>query len=264
MQNVIKWLSLFYHKNFKIKIFQFLIFLVIIALWELGGQSGIINAFLFSSPSRIYLCFIESIKSNILLDHLVTSTFEVFIALIISTLSALVLSLIIYLSPTLNKIINPFLMIINAIPKSATGIIFIIWFGASLKGICAVSISFSIIISLISLINYYQNIDEELIKIIKILGGNKIQLITKIILPSSIKNIFSLIKINIGLSWVGVIVGEFLVSQKGIGYLILYGGQVFKMDLVMMGIILLVIIALLMNVVVDLIYLAIKKIIYHH
>ena len=162
------------------------------------------------------------------------------------------------------KVIDPYLTILNAIPKSASGIIFIIWFGTSYKGIIAVSISFSIIISIINCLSYFKNIDNDYIKMAKVMGANRFQILKKIVLPASLENLLSLIKVNIGLSWVGVVVGEFLVSKKGIGYLILYGGQVFKMDLVMMGIFVLSFVALGMYKLMNLIQKLVRKLINHY
>lgn len=252
-------------KNKSIVIISQLILLFLFLLsWELLAKYHIINEFLLSRPSSIFKLFFSYLKSGMLIDHLSISAFETIIALIISTTLGLLLSILIYFSNLLTKILDPFLTVFNAIPKSASGIIFIIWFGTSSKGIIAVSISFSIIISIITCLNYFNNIDTDFLKMAKTMGANKFQILTKIILPSSLDNILALIKVNIGLSWVGVVVGEFLVSKKGIGYLILYGGQVFKMDLVMMGIIILSFIALGMSQLINLLQKIIRKFIYHY
>lgn len=246
-----------------VTISQFLILIFLIALWELFAHLGVINEFLLSKPSSIISLFFQYLIDGTLIQHLSISMFETLIALIISTTLGVVISILIFLSDTLTKIFDPFLTVLNAIPKSASGIIFIIWFGTSYRGIIAVSISFSVIISIISCLTYFKSIDEEYIKMAKTMGANKFQILTKIILPASIDNLLSLIKVNIGLSWVGVVVGEFLVSKKGIGYLILYGGQVFKMDLVMMGIFVLSLLALTMHKLMNIIQKLVKKKMFH-
>ena len=240
-----------------------LLFLLLI-VWELLAKYQIINEFLLSRPSNIIKLFFTNIRNGTLFNHLSISTIEAIIALLISTSLGVAISIIIYFSELLSKILDPFLTVLNAIPKSASGIIFIIWFGTSYKGIIAVSISFSIIISIITCLNYFKSIDQDYLKMAKTMGANKLQILTKIILPSSLDNILSLIKVNIGLSWVGVVVGEFLVSKEGIGYLILYGGQVFKMDLVMMGILVLSLIALGMSQLINIIQKIIRKFVYHY
>ena len=249
----------------KITIFviQISILFCFLISWELLAHFNIINDFLFSKPSSIFSLFFEYLKNGVLLDHLTISTFEALMSLFVSTVLGIFISILLFLSSSFMKIIDPYLTILNAIPKSASGIIFIIWFGTSYKGIIAVSISFSIIISIINCLSYFKSIDNDYIKMAKVMGANRFQILKKIVLPSSLENILSLIKVNIGLSWVGVVVGEFLVSKKGIGYLILYGGQVFKMDLVMMGIFVLSFIALGMYKLMNLLQKLVKKFINH-
>lgn len=244
--------------------FQLGFLLVFLFTWEILARKGIINEFLLSKPSSIILLFFTYLKDGTLMDHLLISTLEALIALIISTTLGIIISISIFLSDTIMKIVDPYLTILNAIPKSASGIIFIIWFGTSYKGIIAVSVSFSIIISIINCLSYFKSVDKDYIKMAKVLGANKFQILTKIILPASLENLLSLLKVNIGLSWVGVVVGEFLVSKKGIGYLILYGGQVFKMDLVMMGILVLSFIALGMYQLINILQKIVRKLINHN
>ena len=163
------------------------------------------------------------------------------------------IAIILWFFHSVSKILDPFLVVLNALPKTALAPILIIWAGTNLKGIVVVSISLSIVITIISTLTYFNSVDYNLIKMMKVYKATKTQILTKIIYPSNIENIFSIIKVNIGLSWVGVIVGEFLVSKEGIGYLVVYGGQVFKLDLVMMGVIILSIIALIMYKIINII-----------
>ena len=147
----------------------------------------------------------------------------------------------------------------NALPKTALAPILIIWAGTGIKGITVVAMSISLVLTIITAYNYFQMMEEDKIKMLKSFKATKWQILTKLILPSNIPNIVSIIKINIGMTWVGVIVGEFLVSRAGIGYLIVYGSQVFRMDLVMMGVIVLAVIAFIMYEVVNLIEISFKK-----
>ncbi len=235
-------------RNEKIFIFisQITIFVLFIFLWELTTKLNIIDSFLVSSPSAIFNLFIEYIKNNSLLPHIRISILETILGLIIGTVLGLLIATILYIFPILSKIFDPYLVVLNALPKTALAPILIIWAGTNIKGIVVVSISLSIVVTIISTLTYFKSVDENLIKMMKTMSASKIQILFKVIYPSNIDNILSIIKVNIGMSWVGVIVGEFLVSREGIGYLVVYGGQVFKLDLVMMGVFLLAIIALLM------------------
>jgi NitT/TauT family transport system permease protein len=153
----------------------------------------------------------------------------------------------------LARILEPYLIILNALPKTALAPIIIILFGTNMKGIVVVSISLSLIITIISAYNHFINVDFNKIKMLKSFNANKIQIFKYLILPINRYNIFNIIKINIGMSFIGVIVGEFIVSRKGIGYLINYGSQVFNMDLVYMGVLVLCILTIFIYIILKLI-----------
>ncbi len=232
----------------KILIFSIQIFLLVsfIGLWELLASTGVINSFLVSKPSAIWELFITYLKNGEIFRHIKISLIETLLGLVIGTFLGLIIAIILWWFPLCSKILDPFLVVLNALPKTALAPIFILWAGAGIKGIVVVAISLSIVVTILSAYNYFSSIDEEKIKMMKTFGANRWQILTKLILPGNIPNILNIIKINIGMSWVGVIVGEFLVSREGIGYLVVYGGQVFRLDLVMMGVLLLGVLALLM------------------
>ena len=253
-----------YKKNkLKQKIFvlsvQISLLCLLIFLWELFANIGLINSFLVSKPSAIITLLFEYIKSNTLWPHIQISVIETILGLILGTLIGFIIATLLYLFPLLSKILDPYLIVLNALPKTALAPILIIWAGTNIKGIVVVSISLSLIVTIISTLTYFKSVDENIIKMMKTLGANKIQILYKIIYPSNLDNLLSIIKVNIGMSWVGVIVGEFLVSREGIGYLVVYGGQVFKLDLVMMGVFILAIIALIMYQIVNIIEWIIHK-----
>ena len=132
---------------------------------------------------------------------------------------------------------------LNSLPKVALGPIIIIWVGAGTQAIIVMAIAISLVVTILENLNGFLRTDENLIKMAKTFKANKLQILTKIILPANISTFISSLKVNIGLSLVGVISGEFLVSKAGLGYLIVYGGQVFKLDLVMTSVIILGILA---------------------
>ena len=237
----------------KIIFIQVIILVLFIALWEVLSFYNIIDSFLFSSPSRIFKLLITYIKNGILFEHIIISVIETLLGLIIGTVLGLLIGIILWLNDFLAKVFDPFLVVLNALPKTALAPILIIWAGTGIKGITVVAISISLVITIISSYGYFKSVEEDKIKMMKSFKASKIQILTKLILPANFANIISIIKINIGMSWIGVIVGEFVVSRAGIGYLIVYGSQVFKMDLVMMGVFVLAIIAFLMYECVNLI-----------
>lgn len=225
-------------KKEKIRVFlyQILILIGILVLWEVLANCGVIQTFLFSKPSDIYRLFINYLSSGELLKHVGVSVYETILGLVIGTVLGILIAIALWWSEKLSKILDPFLVVLNALPKTALAPIIIVWVGAGIQGIVVTAVTISVVVTILSAYNYFTNVDEEKIKMLKSFGATKSQLLFKLIIPSNIGNLINLTKINIGMAWVGVIVGEFLVSRYGLGYLIVYGGQVFKLDLVMMGV----------------------------
>ncbi len=244
-----------YLKKEKLTIFisQLVLLVGFTLLWEILARLNIIDVFLFSKPSDIYNLFIRYLQNGELFRHLWISTYETLAGLLIGTVLGILVAVILWWSERLSKILDPFLVVLNALPKTALAPILIVWAGAGVKGIIVIAITISVVVTILSAYNYFINVDEDKIKMLKSFGATKFQILTKLIFPSNIGNLINLTKINIGMAWVGVIVGEFLVSRYGLGYLIVYGGQVFKLDLVMMGVIVLAICALVMYQVLNLI-----------
>ncbi|MBR2223576.1 MAG: ABC transporter permease subunit, partial [Christensenellaceae bacterium] len=149
-------------------------------------------------------------------------------------------------SSRLSNILDPYLIMLNSLPKTALGPIFIVWAGSGTGAIIAVTIAVSIIVTILEVYTGFKQTDEDLIRLMKTCGATKLQIFLKVVLPANYETIMNSLKVNVGLSWVGVIVGEFLVSKAGLGYLIVYGSAVFKMDLVMASVIILAISATLM------------------
>lgn len=237
----------------KILIYQILLLVGFLAIWEALARFNIINTFLFSKPSDIYKLFIQYLATGELLTHIGVSVYETLLGLVVGTVLGILVAIALWWSERLSKILDPFLVVLNALPKTALAPIIIVWAGAGIKGIVVTAIAISIVVTILSAYNYFINVDEEKIKMLRSFGATKTQILFKLILPSNIGNLINLTKINIGMAWVGVIVGEFLVSRYGIGYLIVYGSQVFKLDLVMMGVFVLAICAWVMYEIVNLI-----------
>ena len=256
------------HKLFQLQIkrkkilfmsIQFALVIFLFSMWELLTYFNVLDKFLFSCPSEIIKLLIENIKSSEIFIHIGYSLLETLIALFIGTVLGIILAIILWFFPSISKILDPFLVVLNALPKTALAPILIVWAGTGVKGIVVVAISLSLVMTIISALNFFNNVDKEKIKMLKTFNANKFQILFKLVLPSNIANLISIVKINIGLTWVGVIVGEFLVSRFGIGYIVVYGGPVFKMDLVMMGVFVLALLAFLMYIIVALIEKKLKK-----
>ena len=224
---------------------QILLLITFLSLWELLANKGIIDSFITSSPSRILKTFANFTTNNLLL-HIKVTIYETIIGFGIGILLGLVIAIILWWSKFLCEVLEPYLVVLNSLPKVALGPIIIIWVGAGTRAIIVMAIAISLIVTILDILNGFLNTDKELIKMAKTFNANKWQVLTKIVIPANISTFINSLKINIGLSLVGVISGEFLISKAGLGYLITYGGQVFKLDLVMSSIIVLGIFAGLM------------------
>ena len=232
-------------KKITVLITQMLILIAFIALWEILAETKVINGFITSSPSRIFETFLN-VKDNNLMMHLWVTAYETIIGFLAGTILGIIIAIAIWWSEFLSKVLEPFLVVLNSLPKTALGPIIIIWVGAGTPAIIVMAIAISLIVTVLDISNGFVNTDKEKIKMAKSFNATKRQLLTKIVIPSNITTFINTLKVNIGLSLVGVITGEFLVSKAGLGYLIVYGGQVFQLDLVMTSVIILGILAAIM------------------
>ena len=217
---------------------QILILVTFIALWEMLANMKVINSFITSSPSRIVNTFMN-MKNNNLMMHLGVTAYETIIGFLAGTIIGVIVAILLWWSDFLSKVFEPFLVVLSSLPKTALGPIIIIWVGAGTPAIIVMAIAISLIVTILDILNGFINTDKEKIKMAKSFNANKFQILTKIVIPSNISTFINTLKVNIGLSLVGVITGEFLVSKAGLGYLIVYGGQVFQLDLVMTSVIIL-------------------------
>lgn len=224
---------------------QILILLLFLFLWQLAASKGWINSFITSSPKEVINTLIKLSDDN-LFEHIWVTIYETFISFGLGTIIGIFIATILWWNHYLFKIFDPYLTILNSLPKVALGPIIIIWCGSGIKSIIIMALLISVIITIINISVCFNSVDSNKIKLLKSFQATKSQLFFKLIFPSSITSIVSSLKINISMSLIGVIMGEFLVSKKGIGYLILYGSQIFNLNLVMTGIIVLCIVAALM------------------
>lgn len=230
---------------------QILVLIAFLGIWEFSANSGAIDSFITSSPSRILKTF-ANFSSNDLLMHTKVTCYETIVGFTLGTILGIIIAIILWWSKFISKVIDPYLVVLNSLPKVALGPIIIIWVGAGTKAIIVMAIAISLIVTILDILNGFLNTDKEVIKMAKTFNASKFKILTKIVIPANISTFINSLKINIGLSLVGVISGEFLISKAGLGYLITYGGQVFKLDLVMSSVIILGIVAGIMYLAVTL------------
>ena len=250
----INYLKKIKNNNRIVIFFQLFIFVSLLLIWELLAYKNVINPFISSSPSRVFKTIIE-LFNNDLFKHIFITLYEIGISFIIGSLLGLLIASILWWNRTLARIIDPYLTVLNSLPKVALGPIIIIWIGANQSAIIIMALLISTIVCIMNIYHYFNETDSNKIKLMKSLHATKKQIYFKLILPSNISNlistlnfntIISTLKINISMTLIGIIMGEFLTSKAGIGYLIMYGSQVFNLNIVITGTIILAIIATLL------------------
>lgn len=221
-----------------------IIFVLFLALWEISADQKWIDSFFFSSPSRVLRCFADQIMHNSMLSHIGVTLLETLLSFLLVIVFSLLVSTLLWHSKKLSEILEPYLVVLNSLPKSALAPLFIVWLGTGTRTIIVAGISVAVFGSIISFYTGFQQVDSEKITLIYTLGGRRRDAFLKVVLPGSVPILLSTAKVNIGLALVGVIIGEFLAARRGLGYLIIYGSQVFQLDMVITSIIVLCVIAL--------------------
>ncbi len=222
-----------------------MILVLFVGLWEAAARLGIIDSFIMSQPTRI-LKTIMGVSSNGLLGHVWVTSYETITGFLLGTIIGTGIAVALWWSGFLAKVSEPFLVVLNSLPKVALGPVIIIWAGAGASAIIVMALAISLIVTVLEMLNGFRQTNHELLRMAQTFGAKKHQTFVLVVMPYNLHTIFNTLKVNIGLSLVGVISGEFLVSKAGLGYLIVYGGQVFQMDLVMTSVIILAAVAAIM------------------
>ena len=230
---------------------QILLAVLLISIWELLAKYKVINTFITSSPSRVLSTIISLYNDNNLFNNIWTTIYETLISFSLGTIIGIITATILWYFNFIYKVLDPYLTILNSLPKIALGPIIIIFFGANINSIIIMALLISVIVTIITVYNGFISTDKNRINLLKSFSATKGQIFKNVILPSSYSTIISSLKINISMTLIGVIMGEFLVSKSGIGYLINYGSQVFNLNLVISGIIILMIVSYLMYIIVS-------------
>lgn len=207
---------------------RILVFLLFLAQWEIFSRMGWIDSFIFSSPSMILNTFLSMVRDQSLFIHIGVTLKETMLSFLLVIFLGLGLSILLWSCPRLAKISEPYLVVLNSLPKSALAPLLIVWLGARIRTIIAAGMSVAIFGSILNLYTGFKEADPEKLKLIRTLGGGKKEELFKIVLPASVPLILSNMKVNIGLCLVGVIIGEFIGARQGLGYLIIYGSQTFQ------------------------------------
>ena len=233
-------------EKYLIHVSRIFLFLGFLLLWEVSARRGWIDSFIFSSPSEIWRTFLRMVQDQSLFTHIGITLMETLVSFVFTVFLGIGTAVLLWCCPKLSRILEPYLVVLNSLPKSAMAPIFIVWLGNNMKTIIVTAISVAIFGSILNLFTSFMSTDPDKLKLIRTLHGSQADCLTKVILPMNLPTILSILKVDIGLCLIGVVIGEFLAAKEGLGYLIIYGSQVFKMDWVMLSIVLLCLIAALL------------------
>ncbi|MBO4479424.1 MAG: ABC transporter permease [Clostridia bacterium] len=225
---------------------QILLLLQFFVVWELLARYEVIDSFIFSSPSKMWASFKSLSASGVLWRHVSATLIETVVGFVSATAIGLVIAVILWSAEALRRILEPYVVVLNALPKIALGPIIIIWVGAGKGAIIVMAILISVVVTVINILNGFLSVDKDKILLMRTLSASRAQILFKLVLPSNVSSIIASLKVNVGMAWVGTIMGEYLVSREGLGYLIVYGGQVFNLSLVMCSTLILTVLAALM------------------
>ena len=246
-------------RRYTIYTIQILLLVGFFLLWEVAARKGWVDAFLFSQPTEIWATAVEMAENGMLWKHIGVTLAETVAGFVLGTILGTLTAILLWWNRMISDVAEPYLVVLNALPKTALAPIIIVWLGNGKTSIIVVALLTSVIVTIMTVLNGFLQTDEEKIKLIRIFGGGKWQILKKVVFPANIPCMVNALKINVGLSFVGVIVGEFLVAQAGLGFLIIYGSQVFKLSWVLMSVVILSILAALLYEAINLLEKSILK-----
>lgn len=233
-------------RKYQVRFLRIFLLGAFLALWQTAAGLGWIDSFIFSSPLQVVHTFLEMCADHTLFIHIGVTVAETLLSFAFTIFFTVLAAVLLWALPRFAEVTEPYFVVLNSLPKSALAPLLIVWLGANMKTIIVAGMSVAIFGSILSLYHSFTEISQSKMKLIYTLGGTKRQVLTKVVLPASIPSLLSILKVDIGLCLVGVIIGEFIGARRGLGYLIIYSSQVFKLDWLIMSIVLLCIIAMLL------------------
>ncbi|MFC5407001.1 ABC transporter permease [Cohnella soli] len=241
---------------------RFAILALFLLVWELAADWKWIDPMLTSKPSMLWTSFRDLAFHGDLFHHTRITGTETVVGIALSMALGTAVAVLFWWSTFASKALEPYIVVLNALPKVALGPIFYIWLGDRYS-VYGMAIAISVIVTIMMVENGFKEIGRTKLKLMQSFGATKGQMLRMVMLPASVPHLVATLKVNVGLTLVGVIMGEFLSSKAGLGYLIIYGGQVFQMNLVMVSVAMLALLSVFLYGVVNLLArVASKK--YHH
>ena len=220
-------------KRILINVARIGLLVAVLGIWELLAQLKVIDSFITSSPSRVAITIADLYKNGTLFKHIGITLMETMIGFVIAALLGYAVAVLLYMSDSARKILEPYIVVLNALPKIALGPLIIIWIGTGYTSIIFMTVLVAIIVCIMNTLTGFLSVDKTMLTLMQSMGAKKRVILFKLIIPASLPSLINTLKVAVGLAWIGSVMGEYVASRAGLGYLIVYGGQVFKLDLVM-------------------------------
>ncbi len=232
-----------------IRLTQALLLVVFLCAWEILPRMHILNPLLTSYPSALWPTFFELWNHGQLGKHIMTTLSATLVGFTLSMVIGIVVAAALWWSDFLYKVLDPFLVVANAMPKIAFVPIFYLWLGSD-YAVYGMAVAIAVFVTIMVVYAGFRGIDMNKVKLAHTFGASRWQVLTKVVLPGSVPTLIAAVKMNIGLALVGVIVGEFQSADSGLGFLIMNGSQVFKLNIVMTAIAMLALISSVMYLII--------------
>jgi NitT/TauT family transport system permease protein len=220
-------------------------------IWELGARTGLVSPFLVGSPVQIFNALVRAAQTGALFVDTGYTLFAAILGFVLGTAAGSVLGLALWYSPFVARVIEPFIVSINSVPKIAFAPIVVLWFGTGLVSKVALAVSLTAIIALVAAYEAAKEADPDLQALLLTLGGNKNDVFYKVVVPSTLPYIIATFRINVGFGLVGAVVGEFISSEKGLGHMIFTASSLYDLNSVWAGLFMLMIIGFALYFAID-------------
>ncbi|MEJ1125063.1 ABC transporter permease [Phyllobacterium sp. CCNWLW183] len=239
-------------ETLSIRIVQIAIAAGLFGLWEWGARTGYISTFLFGSPSQVWQLAVTRFQNGSLLYGAYVTGLETIIGFLLGSFLGTAIGLGLWYSRFVARVMGVFILALGSVPVLALGPLIIIWFGVGVESKIILATVSCVIVALLQAYEGAQQVDKDLIKLLKSFGATKFQIFTKVVIPSSYGWVVAAAKLNVGFALIGAVIGEYISSEAGLGNIILIAGANYNIPLVLLGIFSLMILAFILSMAVGL------------
>ncbi|GAC1407800.1 MAG: ABC transporter permease [Candidatus Velthaea sp.] len=233
-------------RAFAVPAVQLGVLAAIVALWQIGANTHYINGTLFGSPAGIAASALRTWNDGSLVTDSALTLWEAVAGFVLGTLLGSAGGLGLWYAPFLARVVEPAAVALNGVPKIAMGPLIIIWLGAGVASKIVLAFVSTAVVAFLAAYAAAREVDPDLVTSLRSMGATRVQTFRTLLVPGSLPLMFSAMRINVGFALVGAVVGEFIASAHGLGHAVFVAGNLFDLNTVWLGIIVLSLIAAVM------------------